>query len=337
MEEQQLADLFSEQVDRMLDGESTAIPPNAEDLQELLDIVGQSTSQTEFQAGSAAQETFQSQLADWFGLANGGSPMTILGLSKIWFISIVVVIITVITGAGLITVIATSISVFSASSSLPPTPTPTFTPTSTPTPTLTPTPTPTLTPTPTPEPDTPPTLIFLTDLYVAQLCQATYIAQRTLVNYGDSSVTNAALVWDVIEGGAFVDTVNINSPNLAETLDETENTASDSASPPAQETSLVSNEVMVQSGYANFSQLSVEQKVKLDVKVKVKDTWWKQPNGAKIKVKLAVKNKIKYRNDHKNSDQSSSQIITIIKQGAQWITLTGPAHPYEEQSLLVDH
>ena len=69
MNEQQLADLFSEQVDHMLDGESTAMPPNVEDLPELLDIVGQATSQTEFQAGSAAQATFQSQLAGWFGLS----------------------------------------------------------------------------------------------------------------------------------------------------------------------------------------------------------------------------------------------------------------------------
>jgi hypothetical protein len=367
MDEQQLADLFSEQVDHVLDGESTAIPANAEDLPELLDFMRQSTTQTQFQAGSTAQAAFQSQVAGWFGLANGGTPMTILGLSKAWFISIIVTVVTVIGGAGLITVIATTIFAYNVSSQLPPTTEPTVEPTGEPTtePTTEPTGEPTTEPTsePTSEPETPPaeppTLIFVTNLVSVQLCQGTYTAQRTLVNYGDQPVTDAALVWNVIEGATFVDNVSISSPGLPETSDEIQATTPDSA-----EDSLVSDEEIVQSGYVNFNPVSVEQDVNLDVNVKVNDAWWEQPDGTEIKVELAVINQVAYlindgyeyrdhnrghgndpdgfdednpgRSHRHHSDSSTSQIITIVKQGAQWITLTGPAHPDGQQTLLVD-
>ena len=367
MDEQRLADLFSEQVDHMLHGESTAIPSNAEDLPELLDFMRQSTTQTQFQAGSAAQAAFQSQVAGWFGLANGGSPMTILGLSKTWFISIIVTIVTIIGGAGLITVIATTIVAYNVSSQLPPTTEPTVEPTGEPTtePTTEPTGEPTTEPTsepttePEPPPAEPPTLIFVTNLASVQLCQGAYTAQRTLVNYGDQPLTDAALAWNVIEGATFVDNVNISSPGLPETSDEIQATTPDSA-----DDSLVSDEEIVQSGYVNFNPISVEQDVNLDVNVNVNDAWWEQPDGAEIKVELAVINQVVYLNndgqeykDHNrghgndpdgfdednpgrshryNSDSSTSQIITIVKQSAQWITLTGPAHPDGQQSLLVD-
>ena len=84
MNEFQFADLFSEQIDRMLQGERPEGVSNVDDLQELLEL-GKHISQTQFQASTATQAAFQSQLTSWFGIANGGSPMTILGLSKAWF------------------------------------------------------------------------------------------------------------------------------------------------------------------------------------------------------------------------------------------------------------
>jgi hypothetical protein len=376
MNKQQLADLFSEQVDHLLHGESTDIPANTEDLQELLDFIGQSTMQNQFQAGPVAQATFQSQLAGWFGLGNGGAPMTILGLSKTWFISIVIVIITLVTGTGIISIIATSIFVYNVSG-LPLTPTteptaeptgePTGEPTAEPTgePTVEPTGEPTIEPTsePTTEPGTPPvelpTLIFLTNLASAQLCQGAYTTQETLVNYGNQPVTDAALAWNVIEGGTFVNDVNISSPGVPETSGETGD-----ATPVSAGDSFVLDEEIVQSGYVNFNPVSVEQDVNLDVKVKVNDAWWEQPDGTEIKVKLSVTNRVVYSNNddyeysdynrgHGNdpdgfdednpgrsrrhhSDSSTSQIITIVKQSAQWVIVTGPAHSYDDQSFLVD-
>jgi hypothetical protein len=75
MNEQQLADLFTEQIDRMLAGETVTTP--VEELSELLNL-GQQFHQVSFQAGPAAQAAFQGQLAGWFGSIGAAG----LGLSK---------------------------------------------------------------------------------------------------------------------------------------------------------------------------------------------------------------------------------------------------------------
>jgi hypothetical protein len=98
MNEQQVADLFSEQLDRMLQGEPPALPAEAGDLPELLDL-GRQYSQMGFRAGFAGQAAFQAQMASWFG-ANVAAPATLLGLSKSWFISLSVVLLAVGTGLG---------------------------------------------------------------------------------------------------------------------------------------------------------------------------------------------------------------------------------------------
>ncbi len=75
MNEQQLADLFSEQIERMLAGKTVEAP--AAELSELLNL-GQQLHQVRFQAGPTAQAAFQAQLAGWFGPTGAAG----LGLSK---------------------------------------------------------------------------------------------------------------------------------------------------------------------------------------------------------------------------------------------------------------
>lgn len=386
MNEQELADLFSEQVDRLLQGEAPDVPPDTGDLQELLDLVGHSTTQSVFQATSATQAAFQSQLANWFGLANGGSPMTILGLSKTWFFSIIVTSVAIIAGAGFIAVLVTTYFFF-GSGSVPPiaatevtteTPAPGETPSSEPSPVPTDgTADPSETVTPSPDasetPEAPvsdlPTLIIINELHVASLCQGAYSTQSSLVNYGDAPVTNAALAWDVIEGTEFIDNVGLASddfeddgPDAATTTDQ--NGASGGA--------VFNVTSMAQSGFANFSNISVDQNVDLDIEVDVNDDWWTQPDGTQIKIQLSVENKIDLALDQGNGDDSGgdlnrghgndpdgydednpgrgqgrnkrkhsgdsnhSQVITIVKQTAQFVTLTGIAHDNGDQSLIVD-
>ncbi|UCD29305.1 MAG: hypothetical protein JSV03_02155 [Planctomycetota bacterium] len=86
MNEQQLADLFSEQIDRMVGGETFA-PAPVEDLSDLFNL-GQELSRVRFQARPAAQAAFQSQLADWFVPTGGGLPTpTVLGIPKSLFLT----------------------------------------------------------------------------------------------------------------------------------------------------------------------------------------------------------------------------------------------------------
>jgi uncharacterized membrane protein YgcG len=379
MNEQELADLFSEQIDRMLQGERPDVPSGVDDLPELL-ALGNQISQTQFQASSIAQAMFQSQLASWFGLINGGSPMTILGLSKVWFVSIIVTAIAVVTGTGLIAVIVIKSFISGPVSVLPASPTATstatevsagtvtattvtsgtlITPTMTTQPEVTPTVAATATPT-TPLTGGLPTLIFSSDLYVARLCQGVYTARRTLVNYGASPIADASLVWEVVEGAELIDGVAINSPELIQVVNENVVTPTNSVPDSTVAASLVSatnDPLATYSNYANFSHIAVGQDVKLDVKVKVKDAWWKQPDGTKIKVKLSIRRKIDDYRDHnrghgndpdgydednpghsrrRHDDDAYGQIVTIVKQGARWVTLTGYAHDYGDQTWLVD-
>jgi uncharacterized membrane protein YgcG len=370
MNEQQLADLFSEQVDRLLQGEAPGFPTEAGEIPELLNLIGQPISNIQFQPSPTAQAAFRSQLAGWFGAANGGSAMTILGLSKVWFITILISIVTVIVGTGIIAVVVTSVFVVTAARPVSVSPTvpaagtgtvaatavasTTATVTATVVATTTPvvtatavatttpivtvtvvtTPTVTATTTITPQPTvtstvfvsgTPvyppmgqiPSLIFITNLHLVSLCQGSYLTQRTLVNYSQTTLTNAALGWEVIEGPDLVDQVTLVSPEIEV------NNNNGSA------TGAVSN---TQVNYESlFNPIPAGQKVKVDIKVKVKDNWWKQENGTQIKVKVSIKSK-----GGIPGPSNPHQIITIVKQGSQWVTLKGIAHFQGNQGLLID-
>lgn len=98
MNEQQAADLFSAQLDRMLQGQEVVLPADAGDLQELLGL-GQQFTQFNFQANPAAQAAFQSQLVSWFG-PNAGR-LTILGIPKGLFIGLSMAVIMIGTSIGL--------------------------------------------------------------------------------------------------------------------------------------------------------------------------------------------------------------------------------------------
>lgn len=379
MNEQELADLFSEQLDRLLAGESPDLSGDAGELQDLLNIVKPATSQTGFHAGSAAQVAFNNQLASWFGLANGGSSMTILGLSKIWFFSIVTTVVVVV-GGGLVAVIATTAIIFGSGDEVPVAATDVTTtiPVSEETVTAVPSDEPSATPegtatevseTPTSEEtDTPvadfPTLIVKNQLVVSSFCGGAYVSQSTLVNYGPAPVTDAALAWDVIEGGDFVNQVSVNSDALEQVSDDTSATETDA--PAADEldpvlAALTNTSVVVQNGSANFNQIAVNQDVNLDLAVDVNDAWWDQPDGTVIKVQLSVANQDEFSdhnrghgNDpdgfdednpgrgggkHKGKhgdDDGHSQIVTIVKQGAQWVVLDGFLHDHGDNTFLVD-
>jgi hypothetical protein len=95
MSEQQLADLFTEQIDRMLAGEAIETP--VEELTDLLNL-GQQLTQVRYQASPTAQAAFQGQMASWFGSTGG----TGLGLSKGMLMAIMTA---VGTGIGLIALV----------------------------------------------------------------------------------------------------------------------------------------------------------------------------------------------------------------------------------------
>ena len=363
MNEQELADLFSEQLDRMFRGESTYIPDDAGEVQELLNLVGQPSVNTKFQAGAAAQATFQNQMASWFGLFNGGTPMAILGLSKLWFFAIVTTIV-VVAGAGLVAVFTTSYLIFSPVAVVVPTATPTeeVTPETSVTPeeSVTPEASPTddqETETPEPEEtsvpessETPaaPPLVFVGNFGLPILCQGSYSTQSTLVNNGNFPINDSSLVWQVIEGADFVNNVDIigndvdneNEDNQGDDNSDQDNDDQDDT--PAYV--VLSSDPLIVGNFVNFATVPIKQKVKLDVKVKVNEHWWKAKGGTEIKVKLKVDqkfgdhSKFKYKYEYKTKIKgyAPSQIFTIVKQDADWIDLSGVAYPQDDGSFLVD-
>lgn len=386
MNEQELADLFSEQLDRMFQGEPASVSAEAGEVQELLTMFGQPAAHHQFQAGAGAQTAFQNQLTNWFGLANGGSPMTILGLSKAWFISIIVTTVIIITGAGLIAVATTSYFIFGPVSVVPASPTAEETATDTPEETATPDPSETATDAPdetttpvasttpddaddpdasptadasetpeTPAPDMPP-LVFIGNPQVPVLCQGVYATQSTLVNFGSIPIDDASLVWQVIEGAEWVDGVIPTSPDLDNPDDSDEdasnqdddsqgdnsNEASDENTDVDPSLIVISTDPLIVGSYTNFLPVPVEQKIKLDVKVKVKDNWWGAKKGSKIKVKLSIDQKFgdnsrfKYKYKAHYKTRGPGQIITIVKQDAKWKNLRGVAHPLGNQKYRVD-
>jgi hypothetical protein len=100
MNEQQLADLFSEQLDQMLSGNEPAIPSEAAGLEELLGL-GQQFSQVEFQVSPAKQVAFQSQVAAWFG--PGSASAVVISKTSVVVMGIVLAVIAAGTGLLLIT------------------------------------------------------------------------------------------------------------------------------------------------------------------------------------------------------------------------------------------
>jgi hypothetical protein len=382
MNEQELADLLSEQIDRLLQGETEAVVPELEDLPELLNL-GEQMTRTHFQASSAAQAAFQSQMASWFGAINGGTSMAILGLSKVWFISLIVTVLVIVTGLGLVAIVTTSIFVFNSSdvvagptTTTPGTPaaeddddettpaatgegtpeaegTPVITTTAAATLTVTASPTASVTAVPSGTPGTPSAnnifvLRFRSNIHIATLCQGAYVTQRILVNSSNAPVNDASLVWEVIEGTDFVEGVNLVSPSLAVAAGNEVTLAAGSTTPSADPAAVAATNTLsaVNTSFVNFSPIAAQEEVKLDVKVKVNSKWWKQPDGTKIKVKLFVKSKIELEteqeelgdddDDGSDAQPTPSQIITIIKQGAQWVTLSGFVQTYGDQRLLIN-
>ena len=87
VDEQQVADLFSQQLDRLIAGEAAVEIPGTEDLAQLLSL-GQQLSRVNFQPGLTAQAIFQSQVNGWFEPTGGGVSGALLGLPKNLFLSI---------------------------------------------------------------------------------------------------------------------------------------------------------------------------------------------------------------------------------------------------------
>ncbi len=100
MNEQQLAGLFSEQLDRLLQGQEVTLPAEAAELHELLGL-GQQFTQISFQPSVAAQAAFVAQLIAWFGVGAATGSSIIGGLSKLWVIGLSIAAATIGAGVGL--------------------------------------------------------------------------------------------------------------------------------------------------------------------------------------------------------------------------------------------
>ncbi len=86
MNEQELADLFSTQIDRILGGESAPAVAAEGDLPLL--SLGQQLAQLNFQASPTAQAAFQNQLASWSGTPGGSLSTTGFTFTKILLLSV---------------------------------------------------------------------------------------------------------------------------------------------------------------------------------------------------------------------------------------------------------
>ncbi len=99
MNEQQLADLFSEQIDLILAGNKPVPTTETGELQELLEL-GQQFTQINFQVSVAGQAAFQNQLTTWFG-PNSVPVSPIMGMSKVWITGFILAAIAIGTGITL--------------------------------------------------------------------------------------------------------------------------------------------------------------------------------------------------------------------------------------------
>lgn len=222
--------------------------------------------------------------------------MTILGLSKAWFITLIVTVLIVIGGAGLIAVIVTTIFIAQPVSALPSTTEPTVEPTDQPTeePTGQPTEEPTVEPTDQPQ-NGKPSLSFRGDeLRAHSLCNGVYHTQGTLTNHGDGVAANVVLGWEVVKGAEWVDEVSVTP--------------------------------------YKFAQLSAHEDVQFDISARVvNDSWWQQPDGTEIKIRLYIE-----KEDNRPGHHQTQAHVTLVKRGRQWVTLNGYAASNGVQSYLVD-
>jgi hypothetical protein len=106
--EQEAADFFSEQVDRLLRGETPPVPSGGDDLQGLLTLAKE-LSHARFQPSPAGQAAFQSQLGAWFGaMPEGTSPGPKTGrwnmMSGKLFVLILSIFITVVTAVATVVI-----------------------------------------------------------------------------------------------------------------------------------------------------------------------------------------------------------------------------------------
>jgi len=136
--EQERADRFSEQVDRLLHGESPSLASDgSEGLDELLSLADE-LSQVGFRASAGAQAAFESQLDSWFGPGGGQtSAGTGSGRRDIMpgkFIALIVSVLVAVT-TGAVALVVTVLVVIRMV--IPGTPTETPTPTLTDTPAVT--------------------------------------------------------------------------------------------------------------------------------------------------------------------------------------------------------
>ncbi len=109
MSEQELADLFSEQIDRMLKGENVNVDEGLEDLPDLFEL-GQGLADISFEASSTAQAAFQTQTTRWLTPAKGDFSM--FGLSRMWLIGIVCTGIFAVITLGIVVTLSLSVFIF---------------------------------------------------------------------------------------------------------------------------------------------------------------------------------------------------------------------------------
>ncbi len=89
MNEQQLADLFSEQLEQIFLGQEPPLSNESNDLSSLLDL-GHQFTQADFILSPPQQVAFENQLTTWFGPTTITPPPTIFGIPKSWFINFMV-------------------------------------------------------------------------------------------------------------------------------------------------------------------------------------------------------------------------------------------------------
>lgn len=185
------------------------------------------------------------------------------------------------------------------------------------------------------------------------LCRGAYIVRRTLVNQGGSPLEDGYLRWTVIQGADLVREIRISStsfvPVAYSTPEPGESTELDAA------VTITSTGLIT--GVARLISIQIEQEINLDIEVEVSDLWWEQPDGAEIRLWLGLGREF-YRdanrghgNDPDRCDEdnpgngrrcddqlwgSPGQIITIVKQGSNWVILDGLVQPFEEGKLLID-
>lgn len=298
MTEQELADLFAEQVDRLLRGQAFNLPDGADELSPLLGL-GQQLVQVRFQPGPAAQAAFENQLADWFGPGGGAPPPAASNPINPWLWGLLALLIGLallltgwIIGVGIWLVNPAITAQTPAAVAV--TPTPTVQPTLTAEPISTATvarlsDTIVITPTAT-RPIRSETVFVAEKVQTDTLCRGVYRAQARLVNRGLASTPPLELTWQVITGTAWIDSVRLTP-----------------------------------SGPLN---LAAGADLTVEIEAAVGPGWWSQPNSSRIELEVEVKAK-------GSALEQAKTTLTLVKQAGQWVTLDGYAYYQNQQTLLV--